>query len=449
LDEAYGRVMGEAHPPGEGGASPIARFERIVESPLRGGILRYLAESPMQGFDIESLMQVFGQLRRDVENCVDQLVSAGLVLRLQAAPPVFSVARPENPDVEALLEAFLKRPPAPTVEDQSPSARRFRELIGRDEKMLVLLDSIRTVAKSDISVLLLGPTGSGKEIVARMVHELSSRRAGRFQAVSCAALPESLFESEVFGYEKGAFTGATEARAGRFELADGGTLLLDEVAELARSAQAKLLRVLEERRIERLGGSESIAVDFRLVSTSNRRLGRLVSEGCFRSDLFYRMNAFTIELPALDERRGDIPLLAVRFLARYCADNMQPPGARTFSSEALDLLASYSWPGNIRELESTVCRAALSAAGPTIRPADIRFLHRPSHSGEGPERLPTLREAERAHILRVLEATAWNKREAADILEIGRGTLYRKIAEYRLGKRPATTRAEARKCQAT
>jgi two-component system, NtrC family, response regulator AtoC len=161
------------------------------------------------------------------------------------------------------------------------------------------------------------------------------------------------------------------------------------------------------------------------------------------------MNAFTIELPALEERRGDIPLLAVRFLARYCADNMQPPGARTFSGEALDLLASYSWPGNIRELESTVCRAALSAAGPTIRPADIRFLHRPSHSGEGPERLPTLREAERAHILRVLEATAWNKREAADILEIGRGTLYRKIAEYRLGKRPGTTRAEARKCQAT
>ncbi|MEO8683020.1 MAG: sigma-54 dependent transcriptional regulator, partial [Vicinamibacterales bacterium] len=304
----------------------------------------------------------------------------------------------------------------------------------RDEKMLAIFEWIRTAAKSDIAVLILGPTGSGKEVVARMIHELSRRGPENFQAVNCAALPDTLFESELFGYEKGAFTGAQDRKPGRLELANGGTLFLDEVGDMSLMAQAKLLRVLEEHRFERLGGNKSIHVDFRLISATNRPLDMFVRESRFREDLYYRINAFAIRLPSLRERAVDIPVLANRFLARYCAANGLPLDAKMFSSEAQDLMASYHWPGNIRELESTVSRAALSAPGRSIRAADIEFLHghampRPE---EGSTRLPSLRDAERAHIIRVLEATEWNKLEAAKVLEISRGTLYRKIDEYGL-----------------
>ncbi len=248
-------------------------------------------------------------------------------------------------------------------------------MIGRDEKMLIVFEWIRTAAKSDISVLILGPTGSGKEVVARMIHELSRRSTAKFQAVNCAALPDTLFESEIFGYEKGAFTGAHDRKPGRLELANEGTLFLDEIGDLSIVAQAKLLRVLEERRFERLGGNKSIHVDFRLISATNRPLDLFVRDGRFREDLYYRVNAFAIRLPSLRERQVDIPVLANRFLARYCAANGLPLDAKSFAREALDLLIAYHWPGNIRELESTVSRAALSAPGRSIRGADIEFLH--------------------------------------------------------------------------
>jgi DNA-binding NtrC family response regulator len=306
-------------------------------------------------------------------------------------------------------------------------------MIGRDEKMLIVFEWIRTAAKSDISVLILGPTGSGKEVVARMIHELSRRGSGNFQAVNCAALPDTLFESEIFGYEKGAFTGAYDRKPGRLELANEGTLFLDEIADMSLVAQAKLLRVLEERRFERLGGQRSISVDFRLISATNRPLEQFVRDGRFREDLYYRVNAFSIRLPSLRERQVDIPVLAQRFLARYCAAQGLPLESKAFSREALDLFMGYPWPGNIRELESTVSRAALSAPGKTIRASDVEFLHAalPVSAPSG-DQLPTLAQAERAHIGRVLEAVDWNKKEAARVLDISRGTLYRKIVEYGL-----------------
>ena len=248
-------------------------------------------------------------------------------------------------------------------------------MIGRDEKMLIVFEWIRTAAKSDISVLILGPTGSGKEVVARMIHELSRRSVAKFQAVNTAALPDTLFESEIFGYEKGAFTGAHDRKPGRLELANEGTLFLDEIGDMSLIAQAKLLRVLEERRFERLGGQKSISVDFRLISATNRPLEQFVRDGRFREDLYYRVNAFAIRLPSLRERQVDIPVLAQRFLARYCAAQGLPLDSKSFSREALELLVTYQWPGNIRELESTVSRAALSAPGRSIRPSDIEFLH--------------------------------------------------------------------------
>jgi transcriptional regulator with PAS, ATPase and Fis domain len=412
-----------------------SRFRTLVQSPLRAGILRFLSARSDEAFDIEALMQTFGRMRQDVDNCVRELVESTVVRRSGDDPPRFKFSRPENESMARLIDSFLERRADVGIEDTSPSVLRFREMIGRDEKMLAIFEWIRTAAKSDIAVLILGPTGSGKELVARMIHELSRRGQERFQAVNCAALPDTLFESEIFGYEKGAFTGAHDRKPGRLELANHGTLFLDEVGDLSLVAQAKLLRVLEERRFERLGGNRSIQVDFRLISATNRPLDLFVRENRFREDLYYRINAFSIRLPSLKERVVDIPVLANRFLARYCAANGLPLDAKQFSNEAQDLLTSYHWPGNIRELESTVSRAALSAPGRVIRAADLEFMH--EHTGSTEEevptnRLPTLRHAERAHIIRVLEAVAWNKLEAAKVLDISRGTLYRKIEEFGL-----------------
>jgi DNA-binding NtrC family response regulator len=415
-----------------------ARFRTLVQSPLRAGLLRYLHSRPGESFDVEGLMQVFGRLRLDVDNCVGELVHSGLAKKTPGSPPKYGAARPEQDGVARLLEDFLERRATVSHEDQSPSVQRFREMIGRDEKMLIVFEWIRTAAKSDISVLILGPTGSGKEVVARMIHELSRRGTGRFQAVNCAALPDTLFESEIFGHERGAYTGAHDRKPGRLELANEGTLFLDEIGDLSIVAQAKLLRVLEEHRFERLGGNRAIEVDFRLISATNRALDQFVREARFREDLYYRVNAFSIRLPSLKERQVDIPVLAQRFLARYCAANGLPIDAKVFARETLDTLTSYPWPGNIRELESTVSRAALSAPGRSIRPSDVDFLHANAEPLERTrERLPSLHEVERAHIIRVLDAVGWNKKEAAEVLEVSRGTLYRKISEYNL--EPAQT----------
>jgi DNA-binding NtrC family response regulator len=378
-------------------------------------------------------MHTFGRLRLDVENCVRELVDFGVATTSSADPPRYGFARPTQPALVELLDTFLERRALVTTEDQSPSVQRFREMIGRDEKMLIVFEWIRTAAKSDISVLILGPTGSGKELVSRMIHELSRRSLANFQAVNCAALPDTLFESEIFGYEKGAFTGAHDRKPGRLELANEGTLFLDEIADMSLIAQAKLLRVLEERRFERLGGHKAISVDFRLISATNRPLEQFVRDSRFREDLYYRVNAFAIRLPSLRERQVDIPVLAQRFLARYCAAQGMPLDSKVFSREALDLLVGYHWPGNIRELESTVSRAALSAPGRAIRGTDVEFLHgsAPTLQPTG-DRLPSLAEAERAHIMRVIEFVNWNKKEAARVLGISRGTLYRKIVEYQL-----------------
>ena len=430
-------------------ADTESRFQALVQSPLRAAILRFLCARPEESFDVESLMQTFGRMRLDVENCIRELVAFGVVHRTSSSgTPRYAHTHPDNDVVRDLLDQFLERRATVSHEDRSPAVQRFREMIGRDEKMLVVFEWIRTAAKSDISVLILGPTGSGKEVVARMIHELSRRGTNKFQAVNCAALPDTLFESEIFGYEKGAFTGAHDRKPGRLELANNGTLFLDEIGDLSIVAQAKLLRVLEERRFERLGGNTSIEVNFRLISATNRPLDQFVRDSRFREDLYYRVNAFSIRLPSLRERTSDIPVLAQRFLARYCAANGLQLDGKSFSKEALDLLMQYHWPGNIRELESTVSRAALSSPGRVIRPGDVEFLHASETPVEtSRERLPTLAEAERAHIVRVLESVNWNKKQAASVLEISRGTLYRKIVEYGLDTDPRPSRNRTRRAE--
>jgi DNA-binding NtrC family response regulator len=419
-------------------AEYTARFQNLVQSPLRAGILRYMCARPEETFDVESLMQTFGRMRLDVENCVRELVAFGIAKKTAGAgSPKYGFVQPEGEVIHELLDEFLERRATVSSEDRSPAVQRFREMIGKDEKMLVIFEWIRTAAKSDIAVLILGPTGSGKELVARMIHELSRRGTHRFQAVNCAALPDTLFESEIFGYEKGAFTGAHDRKPGRLELANNGTLFLDEIGDMSLIAQAKLLRVLEERRFERLGGNTSIEVNFRLISATNRPLDAFVRDTRFREDLYYRVNAFSIRLPSLKERSSDIPVLAQRFLGRYCAANGLPLDGKSFAKESTEVLMHYHWPGNIRELESTVARAALSSPGRVIRPSDIEFLHASETPVESSrERMPSLADAERAHIARVLESVQWNKKQAAAVLEISRGTLYRKIVEYGLEEAP-------------
>ena len=417
------------------------RFKTLVQSPLRAGLLRFLAARSGDSFDLDALMAAFGRMRLDVQNCVRELVDYGVARPVGGDPARFEFVRPTVPGIGPLLDTFLEGRAAVSTEDQSPAVQRFREMIGRDEKMLVVFEWIRTAAKSDISVLILGPTGSGKELVARMIHDLSRRSNSRFQAMNCAALPDTLFESEMFGYEKGAFTGAHDRKPGRLEMANEGTLFLDEIGDLSIVAQAKLLRVLEERRFERLGGNRSISVDFRLISATNRPLDLFVRDERFREDLFYRVNAFSIRLPSLRERPVDIPVLAERFLSRYCASNGLGTDGKVFGRDAVDRLVSYPWPGNIRELESTVSRAALSSPGRVIRASDVEFLHtgalaQPVES----TRIPTMRDAERALVLRALESVDWNKKEAARVLDISRGTLYRKIEEY--GLSPTVSRRE-------
>jgi DNA-binding NtrC family response regulator len=263
--------------------------------------------------------------------------------------------------------------------------------------MLIVFEWIRTAAKSDIAVLILGPTGSGKEVVARMIHELSRRGTERFQASTARRCPTRCSNRKSSGSKKArsrAHTIESRTTGARRH----GTLFLDEIGDLSLVAQAKLLRVLEDRRFERLGGQKSLQVDFRLISATNRPLDQFVRDARFREDLYYRVNAFSIRLPSLRERPVDIPVLANRFLARYCAGNGLPLDGKTLSPEAMTRLQSYPWPGNIRELESTVSRAALSAPGRVIRDSDIEFCTPafPCLSPRAPA-LPTLRDAERAH----------------------------------------------------
>jgi two-component system response regulator AtoC len=300
----------------------------------------------------------------------------------------------------------------------------FENIIAKSHKMQQVIEVIKTVAKSNASVLIIGDTGTGKELVARAVHSQSHRRDKPFVAVSCAALPESLLESELFGHERGAFTGAVAQRKGRFELAHRGTLFLDEIGEISANMQVHLLRVLEEKQITRVGGTEPVKVDTRLVSATNKDLKTAVKEGKFREDLYYRLNVVTIELPPLKERREDIPLLAQHFLAKFAVENQKE--VSTFSPEAMDFIMNYHWPGNVRELENAIERAVILAKDNVITLAELPQ----EHLAPLPSSLRDLREVEREHILGVLAQTGGNYSEAARILGVTRMTLYNKAKAF-------------------
>jgi transcriptional regulator with PAS, ATPase and Fis domain len=305
--------------------------------------------------------------------------------------------------------------------------------------MQKVFDAIETVAPTDATVLITGESGTGKEIVARAIHSGSPRRYQPMVAIHCGALTESLLESELFGHEKGAFTGAQYRKKGKFEIAEGGTVFLDEMGDISLKTQTDLLRVLQEREIVRVGGNQPIKVDFRCVAATNKDLEQLIEEGKFRPDLFYRLNVFRIELPPLRERKEDIPLLVEHFVHKF--SQAMNKRINRVAPSAMYQLQQYAWPGNVRELENAVERAMVVAQEPELREADFILKPRASNDAEG----KTLEDIEKAHILRVLEECGGNQTRTAEVLDIDRVTLHNKLKKYGWSKSGAVATAGAEK----
>ena len=310
----------------------------------------------------------------------------------------------------------------------------FGRFVGQSKRMQEVYHVIELMATSNAPVLIHGESGTGKELVARTVHERSDRRAGPFVAINCAAIPETLIESELFGHERGAFTGASERRIGCFELADGGTLLLDELAEMDVGTQAKLLRVLEDATFRRVGGKTEVSVDVRVIASTNQVPAEALANGKLREDLFYRLSVFVLELPPLRERTDDIPLLAGRFIEEFNAQNGR--SVEGLTAEAEETLVRYAWPGNVRELRNAMHRAVVLAGnGAIVRehlpPLVLGGASHPARAPESEKVLP-LRDVERQMIIRALEETNYHKPQAAAMLGISLKTLYNKLARFGL-----------------
>ncbi len=430
------------------------RERQVVTAEASG---RAVLAAPIQGNDNEVIGILWIDRKGAPWDQTDSL-AANCIAYLAGAAWVSSDAR----------EQAVRR--ADALEEQLAGPVGNGELIGRSAAAQRVLDFVARVGPADATVLLGGESGAGKEMVARAIHRASRRSKGPCVAVNCAALTESLIESELFGHEKGAFTGATDKKAGRFEMADRGTLFLDEVGELPLGLQTKFLRVLEERRFERVGGQKAIEVDVRVVAATNRDLAEMVKRGTFREDLFYRLSVITIDVPPLRERLDDVPLLAEYFLARFKAQ--APRRITGFSADAMATMTRYPWPGNVRELRNAIERAIVLGDREQIMQQDLppqmlAVAQQPSRTRNSPPTPPlgsqaisaplpptmtpvrvatidptpppviakpavarSLRELEKEGILAALAATNGNKAQAAAILEIDRSTLYKKLKDY-------------------
>ena len=329
-----------------------------------------------------------------------------------------------------IKRAVLQEEEIQEIQSRVETTAEFSGIIGKDPKMQLIYKLIEDIAPTDATGLIQGESGTGKELVARAIHRRSTRKNKPFVVINCSAYPATLLESELFGHEKGAFTGAIRQKAGRFEQAHGGTVLLDEIGEIAPSAQIKLLRVLQTQKFERLGGEKTLKVDVRIIAATNKDLLQEVKEGLFREDLYYRLNVIPIQLPPLRERRNDIPLLARHFLRHFAAEQGKKIGQ--LGPEAMRLLLDHSWPGNVRELENTVEHAVVLAKGSRVEASDLpAALHTAAKTAQG-STPPTLVEHESKLLLEVLEDCGWNKKQAAKRLGISRSTLYEKIKKYQI-----------------
>jgi DNA-binding NtrC family response regulator len=316
------------------------------------------------------------------------------------------------------------------LREQISDIAKANEIVGESQQVQKVIELAKTVSKTDTTVMLRGESGTGKELIARVIHANSSRRYFPIIAVNCGAMAESLLESELFGHEKGSFTGAQFRRKGKFELSDGGTIFLDEIGTISQKMQVQLLRVLETKQFTRVGGNEVISSDFRVICATNRDLEAAIKEGSFREDLYYRLNVFTIVIPPLRERRQDIPLLAEYFCNKHAVSMHK--AVTEISPNAMDIMVQYDWPGNVRELENVMERAMVLAKPPAIQHTDLPFQLASKAHGLQADSIAAI---ERAHIEMILHRCGWNISRSADILDIDRVTLYNKITKYGL-KRP-------------
>src|SRR5210317_332370 len=345
------------------------------------------------------------------------------------------LSKPFDPDYLALMvrniiERKQLKEETVTLKKTIDEVQTSKEIKGESPGIKKMMEDIRSVAEAGSTVLIRGESGTGKELVARAIHANSKRRYAPIVTINCGALPESILESELFGHEKGAFTGAQYARKGKFEMADGGTIFLDEIGNISPKIQMELLRVLEDKKFFRLGGSKELKADFRTIAATNKDLEAAMEKGEFRNDLFYRLNVFVIEIPPLRERKSDIEILAQNFLNVFTSQ-MNKPIAR-ISPAAMKLLADYDWPGNVRELENAIERAVVVCKAKEIKHSDFPFFHvRPEEEAAQDDSLEALQIQ---HIKKILDQTGWNISKAAIVLQIDRVTLYNKINKYNLQK---------------
>ncbi|MGQ9632016.1 MAG: sigma-54-dependent transcriptional regulator [bacterium] len=343
------------------------------------------------------------------------------------------ITKPFEPDriliaIEKALERRSLINEVRSLREQVRGKYGFENIIGRSQPMQRVLELVSTVSKTDATVVIEGESGTGKELIARAIHNNSPRVGKPFVGINCGALPETLLESELFGHVKGAFTGATSNRKGLFEEADGGTFFLDEIGDMSPSTQVKLLRVLQEGEVRRIGSNLPTKVDVRILAATNRKLTDLVEEGKLREDLFYRLSVIVISIPPLRERKEDIVPLAEHFLEVYRKKIKKP--VSSFSLEAMNALLNHSWPGNVRELENTIERAVILTSSSVILPENLLIPTSPlDHNGES---AVNLEDVEREYILKTLRECSWNKAKAAQRLKIGRSTLWRKLKKYNI-----------------
>jgi DNA-binding NtrC family response regulator len=421
------------------GASGIARIgERFYElvitdmmMPGVGGmdILKYIQENSPDTLCI--LFTGYGSIKNAVE-----AIKAGAFDYLTKPAKLDEIVI----TIQRALEHRKLKTENFNLKSQLKKKYRFENIIGDSDKMNSVFETIEKVADTDSTILILGESGTGKELIAKAVHYNSYKREGPFVPVNCAAIPSELLESELFGHEKGAFTNAIRTRIGRFELANGGTLFLDEIGDMPPNLQSKLLRVLQEREFERIGGMKPIRVDIRIIAATHQNLKKAVQENKFREDLYYRLNVIPLRIPPLRERRSDIPLLVHHFLRHF--NKTKRRKIKGISDEAMERLMQYHWPGNVRELENVIERTVILSSNDVITPSDLpeKFQIAPEkdHSGlfeipeEGLSLETAVSEFERQLILRALDKTGWVKNRAAQLLNLNRTTLIEKIKRQNL-----------------
>jgi DNA-binding NtrC family response regulator len=383
-------------------------------------------------------MEVLREIRREDPGAVVMIVTGYATLEMAVEAMRHGafdyISKPFKKDelvvkVRRALEHEQLREENRKLHEELRARFKFEGIVGTSPKMQEVLRVAAAVAPTDATVLIYGETGTGKEILARSIHYQSPRAHGPFVAINCGAIPETLLETELFGHEKGAFTSAVGSRVGKFEAADGGTIFLDEVGDMSPAMQVKLLRVLQERTFERVGSNKPVRVDVRVIAATNKDLRQAIRDGRFREDLFYRLSVVPIELPPLRERVEDIPLLAQHFLEKY--RQKYGKAVTGFTPQAVRKMRRYPWPGNVRELEFAVERAVILARTPEIWAEDLWLGGAGGDAGE--ERLPSLADVERQHIVRVLQHTEWNLDEAAKVLGMSVAQLRRRLDQYGVG----------------